>query len=97
MGLSDLVKTNKIYSSRHEEVIFSGDYKVSQISNFIHALYFNRKGASDYYFTIDDLKTTLSEYKREKIIDLWDNNLNDFIHLLHKTLIANHYLLCFLR
>lgn len=38
---------------------YAGDYESNFIrSHFIHALYLNRIGANNYYFTIDDLITT---------------------------------------
>ncbi|CAD8116387.1 unnamed protein product [Paramecium primaurelia] len=64
-GLSEIVTINRIQQKTQMNINYAGDYE-SKFANshFIHALQLNRVGANNYYFTIDDLKTTQSEYKR---------------------------------
>ncbi|CAD8169375.1 unnamed protein product [Paramecium pentaurelia] len=64
-GLSELVTINRIQQRTQMNINYVGDYESKFAhSHFIHALQLNRVGANNYYFTIDDLKTTQSEYKR---------------------------------
>ncbi|CAD8194516.1 unnamed protein product [Paramecium octaurelia] len=64
-GLSELVKIDRSQPRAHKNINYAGDYESKFVlSHFIHALYLNRIGANDYYFTLDDLKTTQSEYRR---------------------------------
>ncbi|CAK58086.1 unnamed protein product (macronuclear) [Paramecium tetraurelia] len=64
-GLSELVRIDRSQPRTHKNINYAGDYESKFVhSHFIHALYLNRIGANDYYFTVDDLKTTQSEYHR---------------------------------